>query len=638
MGWLFSAFILCHRDQSSPRAVSSGAGILAALWLCLGLTISSSAAEPSEAKWIWCPTSATEESPRSPMFARRTFDLKAPEAGQIQITCDDEYQLFVNGRTVGRGSAWNEMQTYDLLPYLVAGKNVIAVRCVNGASAAGLVARLKVKSKGEAEQTLSTDKSWKTSLDNVSGWNRVPFDDAQWAGAHEYGEFLKIGPWGAGIKVQPPSETLKFASVKRPEGKFQLVDGERIVLLGDTLIERAQRDEYLETWLTVMNPNKSIQVRNLGWSGDTVFGDARAGFGTAEDGFKQLRQQVFDFRPTLILIAYGGATPGRPSADELPRFAAGYETLLQTLSDTQAELVLASPIPHEEMPPPFPDPSASNQLRAQYRNAIQEIAKSHSLQYVDLWEPYLKARPNSQVHLTDNGIHLTPRGYWHLGRMIAEHFQLPAGTWSVDLTADGKLTRATGAAVTDLKAAADGTLSLTVRDEHLPLPPATGSRWDQVGINATRAQSLRKVIETAATSPSGSEKTATAAPIRLDSERMPRLIKVTGLPAGEYQLKADDRVVANGSHTQFAAGIALEQGPDFDQVEQLRQVIAHKNELFFHRWRPQNETYLFGFRKHEQGQNAREIPMFDPLILDLEKQIAELRQPKPHRYTLSKKK
>ena len=34
-------------------------------------------------------------------------------------------------------------------------------------------------------------------------------------------------------------------------------------------------------------------------------------------------------------------------------------------------------------------------------------------------------------------------------------------------------------------------------------------------------------------------------------------------------------------------------------------------------------TYLFGFRKHEQGRNASEIPQFDPLIADLEKQIYE---------------
>ena len=58
--------------------------------------------------------------------------------------------------------------------------------------------------------------------------------------------------------------------------------------------------------------------------------------------------------------------------------------------------------------------------------------------------------------------------------------------------------------------------------------------------------------------------------------------------------------------------------------EARRQLILKKNELYFHRWRPQNITYLFGFRKHEQGNNAADIAKFDPFILDLEKQIHEL--------------
>ena len=58
--------------------------------------------------------------------------------------------------------------------------------------------------------------------------------------------------------------------------------------------------------------------------------------------------------------------------------------------------------------------------------------------------------------------------------------------------------------------------------------------------------------------------------------------------------------------------------------EDRRQLILKKNELYFHRWRPQNVTYLFGFRKHEQGNNAADIAKFDPFIVDLEKQIHEL--------------
>lgn len=58
----------------------------------------------------------------------------------------------------------------------------------------------------------------------------------------------------------------------------------------------------------------------------------------------------------------------------------------------------------------------------------------------------------------------------------------------------------------------------------------------------------------------------------------------------------------------------------------MREAIVEKNRLFFHQWRPANETYLFLFRKHEQGQNAKEIPMFDPLIAEQEKQIAAARE------------
>ncbi len=58
-------------------------------------------------------------------------------------------------------------------------------------------------------------------------------------------------------------------------------------------------------------------------------------------------------------------------------------------------------------------------------------------------------------------------------------------------------------------------------------------------------------------------------------------------------------------------------------LERLSQEVRRKDELFFNRWRPHNETYLFGFRKHEQGQNAKEIPTFDPLIEKADQQIQE---------------
>lgn len=53
----------------------------------------------------------------------------------------------------------------------------------------------------------------------------------------------------------------------------------------------------------------------------------------------------------------------------------------------------------------------------------------------------------------------------------------------------------------------------------------------------------------------------------------------------------------------------------------LASLVLRKEELFFHRHRPQNETYLLLFRKHEQGNNAVELERFDPLVDAIDQQI-----------------
>ena len=70
---------------------------------------------------------------------------------------------------------------------------------------------------------------------------------------------------------------------------------------------------------------------------------------------------------------------------------------------------------------------------------------------------------------------------------------------------------------------------------------------------------------------------------------------------------------------------AASAGIDWKRLESLRQAVVEKNQLFFYRWRPQNETYLFGFRKHEQGKNAKEVAEFDPLVGKVEDEINKLR-------------
>jgi hypothetical protein len=79
--------------------------------------------------------------------------------------------------------------------------------------------------------------------------------------------------------------------------------------------------------------------------------------------------------------------------------------------------------------------------------------------------------------------------------------------------------------------------------------------------------------------------------------------------------------------TEFAESLGVQRGGEnnhtWNELDALRRTVVAKNQLFFHRWRPENETYLFGFRKHEQGKNAKEVAEFDPLVGKAEEEIAK---------------
>src|SRR5438445_2075376 len=88
---------------------------------------------------------------------------------------------------------------------------------------------------------------------------------------------------------------------------FELRDGDRVVLIGDTLIEREQHYGWIELALTTRYPNRNITFRNIGWSADTPAGDSRfglsllqAGLEPPDEGWKQLREQVRQLKPTVV--------------------------------------------------------------------------------------------------------------------------------------------------------------------------------------------------------------------------------------------------------------------------------------------------------------------------------------------------
>ena len=119
---------------------------------------------------------------------------------------------------------------------------------------------------------------------------------------------------------------------------------------------------------------------------------------------------------------------------------------------------------------------------------------------------------------------------------------------------------------------------------------------------------------------------------QLAARRSSPVIDLFALPETAGNLTENGMHFGPNGYASLAQGLRSQlnlqpRGLTSVQEEAIRQRVVEKNTLFFHRWRPQNITYLTGFRKHEQGNNAVEIAQFDPLVEQIELKIHELKKP-----------
>lgn len=279
-----------------------------------------------------------------------------------------------------------------------------------------------------------------------------------------------VAAWATAAAADPPAT----------EPQPLVRDGDRIVFLGDTFIEREGDRGFIETALVAAHPAASLTIRNLGWSGDTVWAESRGVFDGSEKGYGRMLALIKELGPTVVFVAYGRNESFRGAAG-LDGFRGQLTKLcddLRAATTATTRLVLITPYRFETA-----DADRRNADLAVYADVIRNVAREKQAIVVDLF-----AQLPVGSH-TENGTHLSESGYAQAAAIVA--------------AASGR------------------------------------------------------------------------------------------------QLPAD-----------FVARSA-----------QLRRLVVEKNRLFFHRWRPANETYIFLFRKHEQGNNAAEIPQFDPLVEQAEARV-----------------
>lgn len=121
------------------------------------------------------------------VWLRRSFELPAaPKAVELAVSCDNECQVFVNGRPVATCDDHGILVVAEV-EALVEGKNVVAVHGKNTGGPAAVVLWLTwVDAKGQRHDLVS-DAKWRVAEAEVAGWNEPKFDDSRWAMATESG-------------------------------------------------------------------------------------------------------------------------------------------------------------------------------------------------------------------------------------------------------------------------------------------------------------------------------------------------------------------------------------------------------------------------------------------------------------------
>jgi hypothetical protein len=106
---------------------------------------------------------------------RRQLALDADvDAATCVATCDNGFELYVNGKKIGAGDNWADPKSFDLSASLLKGTNQIVVVGHNSGkvpNVAALFFQVNVTLKGGARVRMATDTAWEstTSVPNARG-------------------------------------------------------------------------------------------------------------------------------------------------------------------------------------------------------------------------------------------------------------------------------------------------------------------------------------------------------------------------------------------------------------------------------------------------------------------------------------
>jgi len=332
-------------------------------------------------------------------------------------------------------------------------------------------------------------------------------------------------------------------------GGFFFKDGDRVVMIGDSITEQHLHSNYVESYVVGRFPGWNLAFRNAGIGGDTSTG-----------GNGRTQRDILSFNPTAVTITFGMNDAGYrypPDQARLDAYVKGLQGMMDQLKAKNLRVAILSSSPVEKKE----DGKALegyNQTLEIFAENAKKVATANGALFVDQFHPHVttlqKARDTNGTMRINGGdaVHPGPSGQILMAWAILKGLGAPALVSSATVdAATGRAVSAVNATVLAVHKKPKG-ISFIRADRALPL-------WIP--------EAARSILPWAS--------------VVQDLNQYP--LTVAGLPAGDYRLLIDDEPCGTASAAALSSGFNLAtvtEGPIARQAAAVQAAVFAKNAYF----------------------------------------------------------
>ncbi len=264
---------------------------------------------------------------------------------------------------------------------------------------------------------------------------------------------------------------------------FQICDGDRVVIWGDSITDDAFYPRSIENYVLSHYPDWTVEFHNLGWGGDSTF------------TLERMKRDLVPCNPTLVTIKLGmnDGSYNKFSQEVYDRYINQYRKLLDFLrANTSARIVLISTVTYETDVVPTRDfgdekgrdmstyPETLRRMSA----GVRDLANEYQAGYIDLNDLYEKTLKEGKANnpkfvLSGDAIHPNVNGQAYMAYYILKGLHASGAISEIAIDAkNGEIVSEQGSYIQNL-GVKENQISFTRQDRSLPFHFSGEASWEE---------------------------------------------------------------------------------------------------------------------------------------------------------------